>query len=347
MKTYEADLSGVEFFQKYYPKPLPDGPLISRNISYEKMGWQLTTVFCSHELYGDVSFFRIYTIAIGLIASLLTLYVIRKYIMHIADTVLFLRNTMKIENDELHFNISSNDDLDYLNNSFYMMKERIDDLLKDQKQHNTHLLQIQEERRQAEIQAIEAQVNPHFLYNTLNTLNWMAIDREDQEMSRALTDLAGILRYSISRIDTLTSVRDEIDWLKKYLNLQQMRFDNLFDYEINVEEEIADFQIYKLLFQPFIENAIIHGFNGISEKGHLSISLSISEEKDLKIVISDNGRGFNQQTIEKESIGMESTIYRMKLYYQGMARVSCKSEKGRGTTITIIIPEESNETPHY
>jgi len=341
------ELSGQEFFRTYYPSPLPEGTLITREIPYEKMGWTLTTVFRTRELYGDVSFFRIYTLTIGLIAALLTFYVIRKYILHIADTVLTLRNTMKIENDQLHFSISDGDDLDYLNQSFDLMKERIDDLLKDQKERNARLLQVQEERRQAEIQAIEAQVNPHFLYNTLNSLNWMAIDRQDSEMSRALTDLAGILRYSISRIDTLTTVREEIDWLKKYLNLQQLRFEDLFDFEIDWDEDAGEFRMYKLLFQPYIENAVIHGFHGLSRKGRLTISLKQDGTGGLTILIRDNGKGFDPALVEKTSIGMESSAYRMNLYYRGLARIDCRSEADSGTVITLNIPEIKNETSDH
>ncbi len=336
--------SGEEFFRNNYPSGNGKGAFLVREIPLEKYQWKLITVFRTRELYGDVSFFRLYTLSIGVIAVLLTLYVIRKYISHIADTVLTLRNSMKIENDQLHFNVPAGDDLEYLNRSFILMKDKIDALLKEQKEKNENLFQMQEERRQAEIRAIEAQVNPHFLYNTLNSLNWMAIERNDTEMSQALTDLAGILRYSISRISSLTTVREEIDWLIKYLNLQKLRFDCLFDYDIDWDESTGDFRMYKLLIQPYIENAIIHGFHGLNYTGRLTVQLKKEAEGGLTIVIEDNGKGFDPASVKKTSIGMESSIYRMNLYYRGKAHMNCRSEPGRGTVITLHIPELQDET---
>ncbi len=117
-------------------------------------------------------------------------------------------------------------------------------------------------REKAEIRALEAQINPHFLYNTLDTINWMAIDRGEFDISNAIGSLANILRYAITDSNGTVCIRDEIEWLKKYIYLQQFRLKNKFVRVIEVAPELLDVKIHKLLLQPFIENAIIHGFNG-------------------------------------------------------------------------------------
>lgn len=121
-------------------------------------------------------------------------------------------------------------------------------------------------QKNAEIAALEAQINPHFLYNTLDTINWMAIDRDEYEISNMITTLARILRYGISDSNGVVKIRDEVEWLKQYIFLQQTKLKNSFDCHIDVEPELMDLSIHKLLLQPFIENAILHGFPPCSPK---------------------------------------------------------------------------------
>ena len=109
---------------------------------------------------------------------------------------------------------------------------------------------------------MEAQINPHFLYNTLDTINWMAIDKDEFDISNAINSLATILRYAIADSSGEVFVRDEIDWLKKYIYLQQFRLKNNFTCSINVDPDVMDLRIHKLLLQPFVENSILHGFEG-------------------------------------------------------------------------------------
>src|SRR5690606_22009806 len=124
--------------------------------------------------------------------------------------------------------------------------------------------------------------NPHFLYNTLDTINWMAIEKNEFDISNAITSLATILRYAITNSNEMVTVRDEVEWLKKYIYLQQTRLKNTFRCEINVEPEALDFRIHKLLLQPFIENAVIHGFEGIKRENVLRIDMRM-EDNFLRI----------------------------------------------------------------
>lgn len=206
-----------------------------------------------------------------------------------------------------------------------------------------------DKQRKAEIRALEAQINPHFLYNTLDTINWMAIDRGEFDISNAIGSLANILRYAITDSNGTVCIRDEIEWLKKYIYLQQFRLKNKFVRVIEVDPELLDVKIHKLLLQPFIENAIIHGFNGDQDEYILEVYIS-RKKNCLVIIIRDNGSGMssdlvnrinNGQTIKTEGknhIGMDNAIMRLNMYCEGQAKVMVTSEINKGTEVKLILP---------
>ncbi len=211
---------------------------------------------------------------------------------------------------------------------------------------------IQRER-EAQIVALEAQINPHFIYNTLDTINWMAIDKNDYDISNAINSLATILRYAIVNNNAQVSVREEIDWLKKYIYLQQFRLKNEFSCSIEVDPIVMEDRIYKLLLQPFIENAIIHGF----ERGHKNACLKVQinrQDNNLSIIISDNGIGMESSMVESfnneifdggekgHHIGMENAITRLRMYYGNRGKINISSTLGEGTIINIVVPIENN-----
>ena len=205
-------------------------------------------------------------------------------------------------------------------------------------------------RQKAELKALEAQINPHFLYNTLDTINWMAIDREEYDISNAINSLAYILRYAISDYDGEVPVRDEVEWLKRYVYLQQYRLKNRFHCDISVSPEVQDWKIHKLLLQPFVENAIIHGFRYDQEEYLLEI-LFREEDDRLKIRITDNGAGFDTSVVdrimrgepaledEKGHIGLENAILRFDMYTDGRGILKIDSHPGEGTTVEMVFPE--------
>ena len=211
------------------------------------------------------------------------------------------------------------------------------------------LKQSTQKQKDAEIAALEAQINPHFLYNTLDTINWMAIDRDEYEISNMIAALAGILRYGISDSNGVVKIKDEADWLKQYIFLQQTKLKNSFDCHINVEPEIMGLPIHKLLLQPFVENAILHGFEGIDGTHKLQMDMGREGER-ITIRIQDNGcgmpaemvremnAGIFRKTDNKNHIGMENAITRIHMYYGGSAEVKIESQTGQGTTVRIWIP---------
>ncbi len=206
-------------------------------------------------------------------------------------------------------------------------------------------------QRDAEITMLEAQINPHFLYNTLDTINWMAIDENQMEISRAITALARIFRYSIDRSNRRVAVSDEVEWLKQYLSLQQMRLKNAFTYDLSVSQDALLKRIHKLMFQPFVENAIRHGFMGLKRQPALFITIGC-ENDSLAIKIEDNGRGMEAEKLaalreaianreeQPGHIGIVNAVSRLRMYYGDEIEVAIDSGPDMGTRIQIRIPLE-------
>lgn len=226
---------------------------------------------------------------------------------------------------------------------FNHMMDELEQSAKKEKEAN-------DRQHRAEIAALEAQLNPHFLYNTLDTINWMAIDRDEYEISNSITALAMILRYGINNSNAEVKVSREVEWLKQYLFLQQTRMKNTFECEINVSKDVMDWKIHKLLFQPFVENAVFHGFK--AKKGLHILKVSIEPERDrLQIVIWDNGAGMSKELTEmvnngvfpkdedRDCIGMENAVTRIQMYYGDLASVKIESQIGEFTRIEIEIPK--------
>lgn len=208
-------------------------------------------------------------------------------------------------------------------------------------------------QQEAQIVALEAQINPHFLYNTLDTINWMAIDKDEYDISNAISSLATILRYAIVNSNAEVTVKEEIDWLKKYVYLQQYRLKNNFSCAIHVDPEVIEARIHKLLLQPFVENAVKHGLEKKSENAELKVSVSRREE-NLTITIEDNGVGMSEDMIndinsgifsDKEKgngIGMRNAATRLEMYYGDSGRLRAEKAEPAGTRIVIDIPYRIN-----
>lgn len=313
--------------------------LLDISIPLNKLNLHLISVYSQNDLYGNTFLFIILPIFIAIFSLIFTFIVIKTYINKITKYVTDVNESMTINDNRVDFDISNKTELKQITHKFEIMKDQLNILLLEQKEKNKLLLEKEEEKRQAEIKALEAQVNPHFIYNTLNTLNWIAIENNNITVSDAISDLASILRYSISHISYTAKLIDEINWIKRYLNLQSLRYSNVFIYELNWDKEIENYKIYKLLFQPYIENSIVHGFSDIDYKGIIKIDIKKELDNKFSISISDNGKGYDLESVEK-STGLDSANSRLKLYYNDKAIINVKSNINKGTKIKITIERE-------
>lgn len=282
------------------------------------------------------------------IAGSLILYMLNHIIKSVQSTI-YGMNEMKKGNLNVKVKVDGKDEIGEIAETFNEMSVRIQDLISEKEE--TAIKQ-----KNAEIKALEAQINPHFIYNTLDSINWMAIEQGEFEISKVLRDLGIILRYSINKSNEKATLKMVKEWLDKYIELQRMRFGYSFSCSIDIDKSLDDAYIYKLLLQPFIENSILHGFEGMEEGGVLRINIFPDETGErMCIIIEDNGLGMSQEKVDefndreravkndRGSIGLHNAFSRMELYYGNKAEWTVSSVEGMGTVIVLKLPIEMRD----
>jgi two-component system, sensor histidine kinase YesM len=323
------------------------------SISIDSAGWKVINIVDKDNLFSEVNLLRNLTFAFLAAIVVIVMIIIIIFSNKFYESVKIIVNGMK-EAKKGNFNtkieLNTEDELAFIGDEFNEMLSTINILVKDIKDQNHYIIELSNKRREAEIKAIVAQINPHFLYNTLDCINWMAIKNENYEVSDTIGNFAKILRYSIGDINKEVAIYDEVEWLKKYVYLQQLRFNNSFMLELKVNESVLTYKIHKLILQPLIENSIIHGFKGYDSGRKLKVDIDKFQHTFIKIIVSDNGNGIEKEKLEKiiasiklgkdedENLGIRNVYDRIKIYYGEAAKFEIKSLEKEGTTIILVIP---------
>jgi len=252
----------------------------------------------------------------------------------------------KAEEGELNikFQVTNNDEIGKLGKSFNSMIESIKNLI--------NIVQIeQNQKKEAELKAFQAQINPHFLYNTLDTINWMAQEYKADDISEVVCALTDLFRISLSKGKQIIPLRDEIKQVTSYLTIQLVRYNDKFTYSINCSEALLECKVVKLILQPIVENAIYHGIKQMDGMGHIEINIY---EKDHNLIFSimDDGVGIveskvvalNEMLSSKEQqtsnygIGIFNVSERIKLTYGDQYGIKIMSQEGKGTKVDVTQP---------
>ncbi|KAB1435839.1 cache domain-containing sensor histidine kinase [Candidatus Galacturonibacter soehngenii] len=265
-----------------------------------------------------------------------------------------LANSMKAV-QEGHFEhaeieILEQNEIGMLSNSFNIMTQKIKELMEQ-------IVREQRAKRKSELKALQSQINPHFLYNTLDSIIWMSESGKNQEVVLMTSSLAKLLRQSISNEDEIVSIYSEIGYTKSYLTIQKMRYKNKLEFEIDIKEDILNESIVKLVLQPLVENAIYHGIKYKEDgKGFIRI-MGERVENDIVICIEDNGKGMDKEALnhifdKKENkksggVGVNNVNNRLKLYYGSRYGLRFRSQVDVGTMVEVRIPVSSEEDSHY
>lgn len=324
-----------------------DGEKIYFTAKSEKTGWTVVGVTYESEMLEQMNTTRgmyiLLTIILLVFATLLAVF----FSDAITKPLKELRKSMKqVEKGNFDIQLEDADNMNeigHLQNSFKIMIYKIRQLIE-------HNIAEQEAKRKSEIRALQAQINPHFLYNTLDSIIWMAEDNKTDEVIRMTSALSKLLRKSISNEDELITLDREIDYVKDYLTIQKMRYQDKLEYEIDVEPEVLKVPIAKLVLQPIVENAIYHGIKYKDTKGLIKISGRVVDQ-DVVLQISDNGMGMDEETLkdiliklsseDSKRVGVQNVHNRLQLYYGKNYGLSYESKLGEGTIVSIKIPYEA------
>lgn len=216
----------------------------------------------------------------------------------------------------------------------------------------------EEEKQELQYQVMEAQINPHFLYNTLGSLKWLAYEREQEDIARLADAIINLLRFTVKNANKYISLEEELTYIQNYIYIQQTRYEDAFRVETEVSKAARDFWIIGFILQPFIENSILHGIDNAKTDGVIRIEGEV-KENILCLKIIDNGKGMTQEKLldlnrkiqenktEKyrgfNGIGVTNIILRLKMIYGSKFQYHIESMPDKGTTVTLCIPERTLE----
>ena len=242
--------------------------------------------------------------------------------------------------------VETRDEVGEVAECFNKMVEDIKSLIDE-----NYVITLQE--KESELAALQAQINPHFLYNTLDSLYWQATEADNDEIAESILALSQLFRLVLSQGKKEVTVAQEIELVSRYLQIQKMRFSRRLHYEINVADEVKPAYIPKLILQPFVENAIVHGFENVSIPCYLTVTGSLDKGK-IRFEIKDTGIGMRQDQIDdiweeepaqyaRQRIGryaIKNIKERLELRYHGDFELEIQSDVGKGTTVILCIPFE-------
>lgn len=277
---------------------------------------------------------------LSLLVIILMLAIVSKTI---TDPIYRLANTMDnyTGGENIELTIPSNNEIGVLYRSFNRMINTIHNLILDV---NT----LYEKQKISELKALQAQINPHFLYNTLDSINWMAKKYKANDISLLATSLGNFFRRSLNHGRDFTTIKNELEQIKSYVYIQKVRFKDTFDLYISVDDDILTYSIVKLTLQPLVENCIIHGFKDIDYKGIIEITGYRKENKIILQVI-DNGCGTDTEKLNKqvqrefnpqepiEKYGLHNVNQRIKLYFNQTCGLYFETNEDGGVTATVTI----------
>ncbi|AFC29294.1 integral membrane sensor signal transduction histidine kinase [Paenibacillus mucilaginosus 3016] len=312
----------------------------------ERSGWRVVITVPLDELTQGVQrtreftlFATLLTISLALVLSIFLSFALTRSLRKL----LLLMKSVQQGNLEVSFPVTTQDEAGRLGNQFNRMIERIRQLIEE----NTR---IGERKKEAELHALQSQINPHFIYNTLESIRMTAEFNDDDEVADMTEILGKLLRYSITDKKEFVQVEDELEHLRNYMKLQEFRYPGRFRLEIEPYGRYESLRMLKLTVQPIVENAILHGMNP-SQTMVVSVSLALSGE-DAVMVIKDNGVGMSGETLEKlrrslslpqaegdrrdkRGIGLRNVNERLKLYYGEAYGLEVYSTEGEGTEVHV------------
>ena len=312
--------------------------------------WRIVGVSYTEDLTAEGATRIYYSVLGALLVSIIIAFVIMKLYSHVVNKPVyelvkamkdFETSTKEFEYKEENITVR---EIKTLDESFEHMTSRIKALMEKVRKEEIVL-------RKTELKALQAQINPHFLYNTLDSIQWMCEQGKSEDAVKMVGALAKLFRISISRGHELITIKDELRHAENYFIIQSYRYRNQFEYEFNVDAGLENYLCNKITIQPLIENAIYHGIDRMVDEGKISVNVK-DKGKDIIIEVEDNGIGMTAEQCKKilkkersdsSGIGVKNVNDRLKIYFGDEYGLTIESELDVGTKVTVKIPKISED----
>ena len=315
-------------------------------------GWKIISVTPVSELALDMGQMRNYLFMVAIVILILIIfgnyiisYVVTDPIRKLEESIAYLEegvvNEDSMNEDDIF--IGGSQEIRHLGRTIKsmirQMKKLTDDMVREQKA-----------KRKSELDALQSQINPHFLYNTLDSVVWMIEGERYKDAISMVTALAQLFRISLSKGNNIITIRDEMIHARNYLNIQKVRYKNKFTADIDIDPEIENCATIKLIVQPLLENAIYYGVEHMDGEGEIKVR-GYEKDGDIYISVSDNGMGIPEDTLatlltdkarsrgKGSGIGLWNVNQRIQIYFKGDYGLMIESELDEGTTVTIHLPK--------
>ncbi len=313
--------------------------------------WKLAAVVPMDDIMNKAAFIKNITLIVMLLLIITAMFLLNLLAKIVTTPLTQLTSKVKqvkAGNLEVPFNLRNDNEIGILNNGIRDLLSRVRDLLQQ-------VQQEQEQKRSAELAVLQAQIKPHFLYNTLDSIKQLCEMGESLEAAEMVTALAKFFRISINGGREIITLAEEIDHIQSYLLILKMRYANDFEYEISIPSELLSQTIAKLILQPLVENAIYHGTKQKRGKGLIRVCGYLKREQVI-LEVSDNGAGMDSRTLKKvqnalagqdqgiKNIGLMNVQKRLQLHYGVAYGLTIQSVLGEGTMVQVILPWQWEET---
>ena len=316
----------------------------------KRTGWTVVGAVYTSELLKNNEQAQMWYLLVASILLLAVIGISSIISREITKPIRSLRDSMrKVQNGQFdaHVEVITENEIGSLGRSFNLMTSEIQALMEQN-------VYEQKQKRKSELKALQAQINPHFLYNTLDSIIWMSEAGENDEVVEMTSALARLLRQSISNDKEEVELEKEIEYVKNYLTIQKMRYKDKLEFFIYVDPRVAHVPVIKLVLQPLVENAIYHGIKYKETKGNLKIYARPVDGR-VEIVVADDGIGMDEDVMEhifdehrkeqkRNGVGVPNVQKRLKLQYGSEYGIRYKSVKGAGTKAVITIPVDGGRT---
>lgn len=347
-KNYFEDIQQGEYIEEnewYSVIRIENTNYIKLESTLDKYGWSIIEEIPSNVIKQPIKQITekfILTLTLVIIVSFIIIY---KLSIWITKPVINMKNTMKQVMDgnlNLKIEVDRNDEIGSLEESFNNMIKWLEESIEEIKEQ-------EKQKRIAELSFLQAQINPHFLYNTLSGVRFLVSMNKNEEAEEMLFKFTKLLRNILPKASELICLNEEIEIVADYIELQKIRYPNLFEVDISIQESIKNIKVPALILQPVVENAIFYSIDNEGKKGKIRI-IGYSEEDKIIIEVIDNGKGMSNRQINdvfknKEAmnrVGLINVHERIQLNYGKMYGIEIISEKGKGTRIRYILPKRGD-----